>query len=81
MIPLRKLSLTSTGSAGKQRRSSVVTNGSSINTNNAAAVLVVGSTGSGKSSTIAKCTGQAVKVGDHAQSVTRQCAVYPVSPK
>ena len=43
------------------------------------AVLVVGSTGSGKSSTIAKCTGQPVKVGDSDKSVTKTCQVYKVA--
>lgn len=44
-----------------------------------AAVLVVGSTGSGKSSTIAKCTGNHPLTGDAHRSVTRNCHVYPVT--
>ena len=40
-------------------------------------VLVVGTTGSGKSSTVAKYTGQPVKVGDRPESVTRFCQLYP----
>ena len=39
-------------------------------------VLVVGSTGSGKSSTISKCTGIPVKTGDGHKGVTRTCQVY-----
>ena len=48
---------------------------------NCSAILVVGSAGSGKSSTIAKCTGQNVRVGDNVKSVTRTCAVYGVLRK
>ena len=40
------------------------------------AVIVVGSAGAGKSSTIAKCTGHGVPVGDTHQSVTRHCEIY-----
>ena len=40
------------------------------------AVLVVGSTGTGKSSTIAKCTNQPIRIGDGYETVTRYCQVY-----
>ena len=40
------------------------------------AVLVVGSTGTGKSSTIAKCTNQPIRIGDGHKPVTRCCQVY-----
>ena len=39
-------------------------------------VLVLGSTGAGKSSTIAKCTGQQVTVGHGRHSVTATCEIY-----
>jgi len=39
-------------------------------------ILVVGTTGSGKSSTIAKITGQKVRVSSSASSVTRHCQLY-----
>jgi len=39
-------------------------------------ILVVGTTGSGKSSTIAKMTGQDVMVGHQTKSVTRNCSMY-----
>ena len=39
-------------------------------------ILVVGTTGSGKSSTISKCTGQPVEVSDQADSVTRKCQIF-----
>lgn len=39
-------------------------------------ILVVGTTGTGKSSTIAKCTKQNVVVGDLADSVTKQCQIF-----
>ena len=45
------------------------------------AVLVVGSTGSGKSSTIGKCTGQPVKTGDSDKSVTKTCQVYEIESR
>ena len=44
--------------------------------NEKSAIILVGSTGTGKSSTISKCTGHAVKVGDGHQAVTRCCDVY-----
>ena len=40
------------------------------------AIILVGSTGTGKSSTINKCTGSSAKVGDGCQSVTTRCEVY-----
>ena len=40
------------------------------------AILVVGSTGTGKSSTIQKCTGYRVRTGDGHKAVTRNCDVY-----
>lgn len=41
------------------------------------AVLIVGSTGTGKSSTIQKCTGaKNIKIGDGHKSVTKGCDVY-----
>ena len=40
------------------------------------AIILVGSTGTGKSSTINKCTGSSAKVGDGCQSVTNRCEVY-----
>ena len=40
------------------------------------AVICVGSTGTGKSSTIAKCTGQLARVGDGHKSVTHCCEAY-----
>ena len=40
-------------------------------------ILVVGTTGTGKSSTIAKCTRQNVIVGNLADSVTKQCQIFP----
>ena len=43
---------------------------------NKSAIILVGSTGTGKSSTIKKCTGQDVIVGDGHQSVTKCCEVY-----
>jgi len=39
-------------------------------------VLVVGTTGTGKSATIAKMTGQQVEVSSAAQSVTRKCEIF-----
>ena len=42
-------------------------------------ILVVGTTGTGKSSTIAKCTKQNVTVDSLADSVTKQCQIYPDS--
>jgi len=39
-------------------------------------ILVVGTTGTGKSSTIAKLTKQNVLVGDRATSVTKQCEIF-----
>jgi hypothetical protein len=47
---------------------------------------VVGTTGTGKSSTIAKFTGQDVQVSRRAESVTRACQVFadlkdPTGPK
>ena len=41
------------------------------------AVLLLGSTGTGKSSTIKACTGQSVKTGDGYKSVTKNCKSYP----
>ena len=43
---------------------------------NKSAIILVGSTGTGKSSTIKKCTGQDVIVGDGYQSVTKFCEVF-----
>ena len=40
------------------------------------AILVVGSTGTGKSSTIQKCTGYRLRTGDGHKAVTRNCDVY-----
>ena len=40
------------------------------------AIILVGSTGTGKSSTINKCTGSSAKVSDGCQSVTTRCEVY-----
>ena len=40
------------------------------------AILVVGSTGTGKSSTIQKCTGYRVRTGGGHKAVTRNCDVY-----
>jgi len=40
-------------------------------------ILVVGTTGTGKSSTISKYTGQNCTVSDGAHSATRQCASFP----
>ena len=40
------------------------------------AILVVGSTGTGKSSTIQKCTGHRLRTGDGHRAVTRTCDVY-----
>ena len=45
---------------------------------NRCGILVVGSTGSGKSSTIARVTGQLVRAGDTHQSVTRTSNTYTV---
>ena len=39
-------------------------------------ILVIGTTGTGKSSTISKCTGQSVEVSDRADSVTRKCQIF-----
>merc|ERR1711962_1792757 len=39
-------------------------------------ILVVGSTGTGKSATIAKLTGQVVASNDGVSSVTKKCAIY-----
>jgi len=39
-------------------------------------VLMVGSTGTGKSATIAKLTGQEVKHGDSLRGVTKRCDIY-----
>ncbi|TRY63572.1 hypothetical protein TCAL_15183 [Tigriopus californicus] len=49
-------------------------------------IIVVGTTGTGKSSTIAKFTGQDVQVSRRAESVTRACQVFadlkdPTGPK
>ena len=41
------------------------------------AVLLLGSTGTGKSSTINKCTGQSIKIGDGYKPVTTHCDSYP----
>ena len=43
---------------------------------NKSAIILVGSTGTGKSSTIKKCTGHDVIVGDGYQSVTKCCEVF-----
>ena len=40
-------------------------------------VLVIGTTGTGKSSTISKCTGQDVLVSSQSNSVTRKCQIFP----
>eukprot|EP00092_Neocalanus_flemingeri_P026565 GFUD01028790.1.p1 GENE.GFUD01028790.1~~GFUD01028790.1.p1 ORF type:complete len:475 (+),score=82.08 GFUD01028790.1:64-1488(+) len=40
-------------------------------------ILVIGTTGTGKSSTIGKCTKQTVVVGDLADSVTKSCQIFP----
>lgn len=40
-------------------------------------VLVIGTTGTGKSSTISKCTGQEVAVSNQALSVTKKCQIFP----
>ena len=39
-------------------------------------ILVIGTTGTGKSSTISKCTGQSVEVSDRADSLTRKCQIF-----
>ena len=39
-------------------------------------ILVIGTTGTGKSATISKCTGQTVEVSDQADSVTRKCQIF-----
>ena len=39
-------------------------------------ILVIGTTGTGKSSTISKCTGQSLEVSDRADSVTRKCQIF-----
>ena len=39
-------------------------------------ILLLGSTGTGKSSTVGKCTGQQVTVGHGRHSVTVTCDVY-----
>ena len=39
-------------------------------------ILVIGTTGTGKSATISKCTGQSVEVNDQADSVTRKCQIF-----
>ena len=41
------------------------------------AILLLGSTGTGKSSTINKCTGQSIKIGDGYKPVTTNCDAYP----
>ena len=40
------------------------------------AILLIGSTGTGKSSTIMKCTGENVITGDGPDGVTRRSKVY-----
>lgn len=40
-------------------------------------ILVVGTTGTGKSSTISKCTQQTVEISDRPESVTKHCQVFP----
>jgi len=40
-------------------------------------VLVVGTTGTGKSSTIMRCTKQKLIIGDSADSVTNKCQMFP----
>ena len=90
MIPLKnlarrksKVGMATSNTDGKMVSGNGLANGNgNVNgVHKPSAVLVVGSAGSGKSSTVAKSTGQNVKVGDSVKSVTRTNAVYEISEK